>query len=184
MSTPIVVALIVVAVAIVLAGTVLLLKTRRSERLKNRFGPEYGRAIEQTGSRTHAEAKLEKLEKRVENYHIRPLPAAEYTNFIEQWRRVQARFVDDPRAALADADRLIERLMAARGYPISDFEERAADISVDHPRVVEHYRAGHAIALRHTQGRASTEDMRVAMIHYRTLFDELAETDTAHSKIA
>jgi hypothetical protein len=185
MSSQTIVVLVVVAVAIVVAVG-LLLKANKSQRLKSRFGPEYGRAVQQTGSRAQAEAKLEKLEKRVERYRLRPLSPQARANFLEEWRRVQARFVDDPRLALTEADKLVERIMADRGYPIAEFEERAADISVDHPGVVEHYRAGHEIAMRHAQGRASTEDMRMAMIHYRTLFDELveAEPQTARSKTA
>jgi hypothetical protein len=181
MNTQTVVVLVVVAVAIVVACA-LLLKARKSQRLRSRFGPEYGRTVQQTGSRTQAEAKLERLEKRVERYHLRPLSPEARVNFIEEWRKVQARFVDDPRAALTEADRLIEKIMGARGYPTAEFEMRAADISVDHPGVVEHYRAGHEIALRHAQGRANTEDMRLAMIHYRTLFDDLAEPETVRSK--
>jgi hypothetical protein len=183
MSTQAVVVVIAVAIAIVVA-CVLILRARKSQRLKDRFGPEYGRAVQQTGNRTQAEAKLEKIEKRVERYRLRPLSPQARANFVEEWRRVQARFVDDPRAALTEADKLIERIMAERGYPIAEFEERAADISVDHPNVVEHYRAGHEIAMRNAQGRASTEDMRLAMIHYRTLFDDLAELEPARSKTA
>lgn len=101
---------------------------------------------------------------------------------IATWQSTQAEFVDDPREAAQRADALLGDVMAARGYPVSDFEQRAADLSVDHPLVVQHYRAGHAIALRHEQGEAGTEDLRQAMIHYRSLFDELVtETETAHA---
>jgi hypothetical protein len=175
--------IIVVVIAVVVVGAIaLILRNRRSERLRNRFGPEYGRAIQETGSKGHAEAKLEKLEKRVERFNISPLSPADRVGFIAAWQTVQARFVDDPKGALTDADKLIEKIVATRGYPVTDFEQRAADISVDHPLVVEHYRAGHEIALRHSQGRASTEDMRQAMIHYRTLFGDLAgEPAMAHA---
>jgi hypothetical protein len=109
----------------------------------------------------------------VESFKLKPLSPDARGNFSASWQKIQSRFVDDPKGALTEADVLIQDIMTARGYPTSDFEQRAADISVDHPLVVEHYRAGHEISLRHAQGRASTEDMRQAMIHYRTLFSEL-----------
>ena len=173
MSTTSIVVLVVVVV-IAIAVIAMLLRTRRTQKLKSRFGPEYTRAVEQTGSRNRAEANLEKLEKRVQHYGLSPLLASARTEFVAEWQRIQSRFVDDPEGALLDADQLIQKLMQARGYPLADFEQRAADISVDHPLVVEHYRAGHEIALRHAQGRANTEDLRQAMIHYRTLFSELS----------
>lgn len=151
----------------------LIVRSQRSKKLKERFGPEYNRAVQKTGSAAKAEAKLEKLANRVDRFKIVPLSMAARADFVAAWHRVQGRFVDDPKDALTDADQLIQKLMNARGYPVSDFDQRAADISVDHPRIVEHYRAGHDISLRHSRGRASTEDMRQAMIHYRTLFAEL-----------
>ena len=164
---------IVVAVVVVIAVAAFLFFRMRSARLRSRFGPEYDRAVKETGSAYKAEAKLEKLEKRVQKFSIHPLRPEDVDRFRNAWRVVQARFVDDPRTALGDADLLVGQLMTARGYPMSDFEERAAEISVDHPLVVEHYRSGHEIAARHAQGRASTEDLRQAMIHYRTLFEDL-----------
>jgi hypothetical protein len=150
------------------------LKARRSQQLKTRFGPEYGRAVEQTGNKSLAEAKLEKLEKRVQRFKLTPLSVSAQAEFLAEWKKIQSQFVDDPKIALTQGDELIQRIMTARGYPPSDFEQRAADVSVDHPLVVEHYRAGREISLRHAQGRATTEDMRQAMIHYRTLFNELS----------
>jgi hypothetical protein len=163
---------VVIADAIVIAFVV---KNQRSRRLRERFGPEYGRAVEEMGSAARAEAKLEKLEKRVQGFKIRPLSPEARVDYLQAWHRIQARFVDNPRSALAKADKLIQELMSDRGYPVTEFEQRAADISVDHPLVVEHYRAGHEISVRHSEGQASTEDMRQAMIHYRTLFAELAD---------
>jgi hypothetical protein len=164
-------------VIVVVVAAVLIVRAERSKRLRTRFGPEYHRAVEETGSATRAESRLEKLEKRVEGFKIRPLAPADRANFLAAWQKIQARFVDDPRAALTEADKLIQAIMAARGYPVTDFEQRAADISVDHPLVVEH-----DISIRHTQGLASTEDLRQAMIHYRTLFTELAgEPELTHS---
>jgi hypothetical protein len=181
MSTSTLVALIALVIVVVVAVG-LIIKTQRSKRLRARFGPEYHRAIEETGSATQAESRLEKLEKRVEGFKIRPLSPTDRVDFLAAWQKIQARFVDDPRGALTEADKLIQAIMAARGYPVTDFEQRAADISVDHPLVVEHYRAGHDISIRHTRGLTSTEDLRQAMIHYRTLSTELVgEPELTHS---
>ena len=169
-TTGLVILIAVMAVALL---AVVFYVTNRSKRLRSKFGPEYNRAVQETGSKYRAESKLEKLEKRVEKLSIQPLSPDAADRFRDSWRAIQAEFVDDPKTALKDADRLLAEVMTARGYPVSDFDERAAEISVNHPLVVEHYRAGHEIALRHAQGQASTEDMRQAMIHYRTLFDDL-----------
>ena len=162
--------------AIVVAGISawLFLRTRRTERLRTRFGgAEYARAMKAGGSRRHAEAGLEQRAERVERLHIRRLGLADRARFLEAWRSVQARFVDGPAAAVAEADQLLADVMFTRGYLTSDVEQRAADISVDHPRVLKEYRTAHEIALRQTRGDASTEDLRQAMVHYRTLFEEL-----------
>jgi hypothetical protein len=157
-------------------GTLLYVRKRRTDRLRNQFGGgEYSRAIQVSGSRRQAEAALDKRAERVEALHIRPLAAADRTRFVESWTRVQARFVDSPGGAVTEADQLLGDVMATRGYPMSDFEQRAADISVDHPLVLDNYRAAHQTALRQTRGQASTEDLRGAMIHYRTLFDEMVQ---------
>jgi len=185
MSASTAVAIIAVVLVVAAAAAVLIIRYQRSQRLRTRFGPEYHRALEETGSKTRAEAKLEKLERRVDRFDLRPLTPVLRANFVAAWQKIQARFVDDPKAALTEADKLIEEIMAARGYPVTDFEQRAADVSVNHPLIVEHYRAGHDIALEHSKGRASTEDMRQAMIHYRTLFAELAgEPELTRSKVA
>jgi hypothetical protein len=185
MSTPAIIIAIVVAVVVVAAAIVLIIRNQRSKRLRTRFGPEYSRVIGETGSKMQAEAKLEKLEKRVERFDLRPLSPVARANFVAAWQKIQSRFVDDPKGALTEADKLIQEVMAARGYPVTDFDQRAADISVNHPLIVEHYRAGHDIALEHSKGRASTEEMRQAMIHYRTLFAELAdEPELTRSKSA
>ena len=181
-TTGLVILIAVVAVALV---AVAFYVTNRSKRLRSKFGPEYNRAVQETGSKYRAESKLEKLEKRVEKLSIQPLSPDAADRFRDSWRAIQAEFVDDPKTALKDADRLLAEVMTARGYPVSDFDERAAEISVNHSLVVEHYRAGHEIALRHAQGQASTEDMRQAMIHYRTLFDDLLGVpETARAKTA
>jgi hypothetical protein len=174
---------------IMLAGVVVLVigvvawlfvQKRRSTtaRLRQKFGPEYERAVHQQGSERKAEAKLADCQKRVEKLNIRDLDPMERERFSKQWGSVQSRFVDSPRGAVAEADDLVSSLMKTRGYPVSDFDQRAADISVDHPRVVENYRSGHDIALRVGKNGASTEDLRTAMIHYRSLFEELVQVST------
>jgi hypothetical protein len=164
---------IVVLVAAVVGG-VLYARSRRSTHLRSRFGPQYDRAVEESGGRGKAEADLHKLEKRVEKFDIRPLSATERDRFVSSWRDIQANFVENPETAVSRADQLLGEVMQTRGYPVGDFDQRAADLSVDHPVVVENYRAAHEIALRHGRGQSTTEDLRQAMIHFRTLFDELA----------
>ena len=168
-----VVAIVVVAVAVVIIAVVLV-RQRRKAKLRQQFGPEYDRTVREVGAQ-RAESDLLAREKRVARFSLRDLTAAEWQSFTDQWRIVQSRFVDDPVGSVADADALVDRLMAARGYPMSDFEQRAADISVGHAAVVENYRAAHAIAVRHQAGAATTEDLRNALIHYRALFSELLQ---------
>lgn len=169
--------LIVAVVVIVAAAALWLVWTRqRSARLRSRFGPEYEREVKRAGSVASAEAALAQREKRVERLKIRPLTSQDAARFAESWRAIQARFVDDPKGAVTDADRLVGEVMHTRGYPLGDFEQRVADISVDHPDVVINYRAARDIADRHARGRASTEDLRQAMVHYRALFRDLLET--------
>ena len=175
--------LIVLAVAVVLiiaALAWLYVRKRRSTRagLRKRFGPEYDRAVREHGSERKAEAKLTDREKRVEKLNIRDLNPMERERFSEQWKSVQSRFVDSPKGAVTEADDLVSSLMKTRGYPVSDFDQRAADISVDHPRVVENYRSAREIALRVGKDAANTEDLRTAMIHYRSLFEELVQIPT------
>jgi hypothetical protein len=181
-------ALIIALAVIVVAGTTtwLLVRKRRTARLRTQFGgAEYARAVKGGGNRRHAEAGLEERTERVESLHIRPLASGDRARFVESWRRVEARFVDGPGGAVTEADQLLGDVMLTRGYPVSDFEQRAADISVDHPLVLENYRTAHGIAVRQTQGLASTEDLRQSMIHYRTLFEELVgEPELARAKTA
>ncbi|MGB7624684.1 MAG: hypothetical protein WBN92_20250 [Terriglobia bacterium] len=177
------IAIVIALAVIVVAGITILLfiRKRRTERLRTQFGgAEYTRAVKEGGSRRKAEAALDGRAERVEGFHIRPLAPGDRARFVESWARIQARFVDGPGGAVTDADQLLGDVMSTRGYPVSDFEQRAADISVDHPLVLENYRAAHQCALRQTKGQASTEDLRQAMIHYRTLFEELvAEPEMA-----
>jgi hypothetical protein len=167
-------AVLAIVVIVLLAWSIA--RRRRSEGLRETFGPEYERTVQATGSRRQAEAVLEDRKERVEALEIQPLEPPAGERFETRWREVQARFVDDPAGAVHDADRLIGEVMRARGYPVGDFEQRAADISVDHPQVVDHYRTAHAIALRQPGGDLATEDLRQAMIHYRALFADLLET--------
>jgi hypothetical protein len=143
--------------------------------LRKRFGTEYERAVVAHGSERKAEAKLADREERVEKLNIRDLDSIQHKRFSERWEAVQFRFVDSPKGAVAEADDLVSTVMMARGYPVSDFDQRAADISVDHPRVVENYRLAHEIALRVGKDAATTEDLRTAMIHYHSLFEELVQ---------
>lgn len=167
----------IAAVAIVLIALVawLVVRKRRSTTagLRQRFGSEYERAVLKHGSARKAEAKLADREKRVEKLTIRALSPMEHDRFSEKWETVQSGFIDSPKGAVAQADDLVSSLMKTRGYPVSDFDQRAADISVDHPQMVENYRSAHEIALRAGKGAATTEDLRTAMIHYRSLFEEL-----------
>jgi hypothetical protein len=170
-----------VAILIVAALAWLYMRKRRSTtaNLRQKFGPEYERAVREHGSERKAEAKLADREKRVETLNIRDLDPIEHERFAKRWESVQSRFVDSPKGAVAEADDLVSLLMKTRGYPVSDFDQRAADISVAHPRVVENYRSAHEIALRVGKDEATTEDLRTAMIHYRSLFEELAQVPAA-----
>jgi hypothetical protein len=171
---PTMIVILVVAVVVV-AAILFYAQKRKTENLRTKFGPEYDRLV-QTGDRRRAESELERREKRVEKFHVHPLSRELKNEFAESWRVEQARFVDDPKGAVERADALVAQVMTARGYPMSEFEQRAADISVDHPHVVEHYRAAHDIALRSGRGQTNTEDLRNALIHYRALFEDLLES--------
>jgi hypothetical protein len=183
MDTPVVIVLVVAVLAVIAVIGVaawLYLKKRRSAGLRQSFGPEYDRAREEHPDQRSAERTLEERKERVEQLRIRALSPDERDQFAERWRSAQAQFVDDPAGATRTVDALVAEIMQARGYPVADFEQRAADVSVDHPRVVEHYRAAHAIALRTDRGQAdtdATEDLRQAFVHFRALFDDLLEVE-------
>lgn len=167
----IVVAVVVLAIAGYVAWT--LLRRKQTETLRSRFGPEYDRAVSKLGDARAAEKRLVERARRVEKFDIRPLDPAQRDRFAAEWTAVQARFVDDPGGAVGQADTLVKQVMEARGYPVGDFEERAADLSVDHAPVVQNYRAARDIAMRNRRGEASTEDLRKAVVSYRVLFEEL-----------
>jgi hypothetical protein len=167
---------IVVAALIVLAlGAWLVMVRQRREHLRGRFGPEYDRALSEHGSRRRAEADLALREEQRERLDIVPLSSDASERYSASWREVQTGFVDEPAEALAKADRLVTDVMRERGYPMDEFEQRVADLSVDHADVVEHYRAAHSIQLASEGGDASTEDLRQAVVHYRALFKDLLE---------
>ena len=173
MNTTVIILLAVLIVAVAVA-LIFYYRWQRTERLHSRFGPEYERTVTQFGNRQKAESELADRAKRVEGFHIHAIPAEERRRFADAWRAEQARFVDEPEQAVARAHELVNELMRARGYPVSsEFQQNAADLSVDHPRVVEHYRTACLIASRRESGDAKTEDLRAAMVHYRELFEEL-----------
>lgn len=169
----------VVVLAAIALGAWFFYRRQQSQRLEQRFGPEYGRAVDQLGSRSKAEAELKSREKRVEHLDIVPLLPAEAARFSQAWKILQGSFVDNPKGVVVQADQLVRELLLKRGYPIGDFERRAADISVDHPAVVSNYRAAQAIAARDQRGEADTEELRKAVVYFRALFDELLEVGEA-----
>lgn len=164
---------VILAALAALAGIGWLLWAARRRRLRERFGPEYDRAVDTYGDRGKAEKELLRREGRRRKFEIRALSPDEQDGFADAWRRDQTQFVDDPRPAVAKAHQLVTELMRVRGYPVTDFEEQAADLSVDHPGVVENYRRAYELYGRQQRGAASTEDLRAAMLHYRQLFEEL-----------
>ncbi len=169
----------VVVLLIVGIATFLVQRKRRTAKLRNKFGQtEYERTLKAGGTRREAEASLDGRTHRVEELKLRPLGEADRARFVERWRGVQLRFVDGPAGAVMEADQLLGDVMSTRGYPVGEFEQRAEDISVDHPLVLQRYRAAHEIALRQTRAQANTEDLRQAMVHYRTLFEELISEAT------
>lgn len=173
MDTRVIVLVVIVLIAIVVIA-LLLIRKRKSDRLKQQFGPEYDRTVKEHGSQ-RAEALLAEREQRVKHFSIHPLNRDERERYALEWTQVQRKFVDDPSLAVAEADKLVTTVMAARGYPMGDFEQRAEDISVNYPGVVQNYRAARTIALRRDKGQATTEDLRQALVHYRSLFDELLD---------
>jgi len=174
---------VVVIALLALAAWFLFQKRMQSARLQQRFGPEYDRTVGELGGQSKAEAELKAREERVEQLTIAPLASAEAARFSQAWNVLQGRFIDNPKGVVVQADQLIRELMLKRGYPMGDFERRAADISVDHPDVVENYRAAQAIAARDERGQADTEELRQAVVHYRVLFDEMLEVRAAGQEV-
>lgn len=162
---------VVVVIAVALFGA----DRRRSQQLEDKFGTEYKRTVAERGDRRAAESELREREQVRERLDIRPLSERQRERYAEEWQQVQTDFVDNPAGAVGEADRLVAEVMRERGYPVDDFEQQAAVVSVDHPEVVASYREGHTIYLNFDRGDASTEDLRQAMQHYRVLFDDLLE---------
>jgi hypothetical protein len=181
--TEVLIVLAVIVAVLVVGGAILAWLSKRSRdrrrAVRDEFGPEYHTARSQYGDGDRATKELEERRKRVESYDIRPLSPEDARRYSEQWTAAQAHFVDDPSAATTEADDLIGSVMQARGYPTGDFEQRSADASVGHAEVVQNYRAAHEIAERNRRGQAGTEDLRQAMVHYRSLFQEMLETEEA-----
>jgi hypothetical protein len=179
----IVLAGVLIVALLILAAWALAKRKKQSLRLQQRFGTEYDRTIDELGGRTKAESELKAREKRVELLSITALAPSEAARFSQAWSALQSRFVDNPKGVVMQADQLVRELMLKRGYPMGDFERRAADISVDHPTVAETYRAAQAIAIRDHRGEANTEDLRQAVVYYRALFDELLEVREAKQDV-
>ena len=170
--------IVAIAVVLVLLAAVFVARQRRSQQLREGFGPEYERVLAERGDQRAAEAELAERRERRDSFEIRELEPSLRADYLERWRWTQRRFVDEPTVAAGEADRLVTEVMHDRGYPVDEkFEQRAADVSVDHPLVVENYRAAHAISLRAERGQASTEDLRQAVVHFRALFDELLDPE-------
>ena len=183
LNTTTLVAIVAVAVILIVAIGWLAYGANQSKRLKQRFGPEYDAVVGRIG-KAKAEAELKRREKRVRSFEIVPLASADAARFSQAWTRIQGSFVDDPKGVLIEADRLVRELLAKRGYPVVDFELRAADISVDHPIVVNNYRAAQRIVSLDQRGEASTEDLRKAVVHFRALFDELLGSTKVRDQVA
>jgi hypothetical protein len=180
---------VIIVVAVIAVIALVALSAARRRKVQSRFGPEYGRAVEETGSSRRATSELRQREQRRKELNIVPLSPAARERHTEHWQMVQARFVDSPAGAVREADALVSSVMQERGYPMEDFDQRSADISVDYPHVVENYRAAHGISLANEQEQATTEDLRQAMVHYRSLFEELlgesatvTQTQTPHTQ--
>lgn len=174
----------VVAIAVAAIVIFLVQQKRRSQNLRERFGPEYDRVVRKEGTIRRGEEVLQFRANRREKLKINPLSSTARAEFAEHWRTTQAQFVDDPKSAVVRADQLVNEVMLARGYPMGEFDQQASLISVDHPVVVNNYRAAHDIAVRQNRGQANTEDLRQAMVHYRSLFDELLEEPIPQRKEA
>ena len=176
-------AVIIIGAAIVVAAIAWgAYKKRRTGRLQDTFGAEYDRTVADAPTRRQAEADLAEREKRHQEFELKPLEPQARERYLEQWRQTQERFVDDPEGAVGQADSLIQNVMRERGYPVEDFDQRANDLSVDHPDVISNYRAAHATAIANERGKATTEDLRNAVIHYRVLFSELLEAEPAEAR--
>jgi hypothetical protein len=176
MATWVWILIAIAAVVVIGLAAWAFVQSRRSRQLRDTFGPEYDRTVADAPSKREAEAELRSREERHEEFDIRPLDQTSRDRYLRAWESTQARFVDDPHDAIIEADSLIQDVMRERGYPVENFDQRAADLSVDHADVVENYRGAHGIARQAGAGDADTEELRRAMVHYRSLFEALLET--------
>jgi hypothetical protein len=182
------IAIAIVIAAILVVGVLAWLNAQKRKAtatgLRQRFGTEYDRAVQKSGSESKGQAALLDREKRAEKFNIRDVEPAERERFLEQWKTAQARFVDSPKDAITDADALLSSLIQSRGYPVSDFEQRVGNISVDYPKATENYRAAHAVALKAGDSATTTEELRTAMVRYHALFEELLRARVVGAKVA
>ena len=184
MATWVWIVIVAVVVIVVVLAVAAATRARRTKTLREGFGREYDRTIEHEGDRRAGERELMDRKKRHEALDIRPLSAEARERYVQQWQATQVRFVDDPSGAVIEADALVQQVMKERGYPTDDFEQRAADVSVEHPELVERYRTAHGIAQSNERGQASTEDLRQSVRHYRALFEELLGGGAADEPIS
>jgi FtsZ-interacting cell division protein ZipA len=175
MDTRAIVVVVVVVAIIAIVAAVVVSRRRRSQRLRSHFGPEYDRTLQMQGNPANTEAVLVEREQRVKKFSLRPLPPADRERYAREWAGLQRRFVDDPSMAVTEADHLVTSVMAARGYPMTDAEQREEDLSVNYPKLVQNYRSARELTQLHAAGESSTEDLRKAMVYFRSLFDELLE---------
>ena len=177
--------LLAVVLVLVIIGAILIVvsaRRRRTKRYHDQFGTEYDRTVQTMGDEKKAQTELDERQKHVKALDIRPLSVSERERYLADWTAVQSKFVDEPGQAIVDADRLIIEVMQVRAYPVSDFDQRAADISVNYPALVSNYRAAREIAIKNEQHSANTEELRLAMIHYRSLFDDLLKEETVSTE--
>jgi len=180
--SPVAVIILIIVIVVILAAIVLGVQRSRRRRLQNTFGPEYERAVADTGSRADAEKELRERERRHAELELRPLSAESQARYSAAWEEVQIQFVDNPKQAVTTADDLVTRLIGERGYPTGDYDDQLANLSVEHARTLGHYRDAHEISLRNQRGEASTEDLRQALVHYRALFADLLGTEPVRTE--
>ena len=181
-ATSLIIAVVLVLVVVGVIIAVVFARRNRSKSFKEKFGPEYDRTVESAGDEKKAQKELNERKKHVDTLNIRPLSVSERERYQAEWTAIQAKFVDEPGEATVEADHLIMDVMKVRAYPVSDFDQRAADISVTYPALVSNYRAAREIAIKNEQHSANTEELRLAMIHYRSLFDDLLKEETVSTE--
>lgn len=182
MKTLVIVIVLIVVIGALLVAGLMARQRKQREGMQQQFGPEYDRTVEQAGDRRTAERELQERTRRHETLQIRPLDPASRENYAQQWRQTQEEFVDQPQAAVTQADVLVAQVMQERGYPAGSFDQQVRDVSVEHSSAVDEYRAAHRISTLNDSGEASTEQLREAMVHYRALFMELLDAGDVHNE--